>query len=163
MSLYSIFVRKHPYFSGTKHASEYPCPLGTFGNATGYNSSGQCSPCLGGQYCGTVGKTEPSGPCASGYFCKRFATLSAPNQTTDANICPQGKLPLTLTMLRVHSPKAQKRKNLWKTSKPCHVGTHWKALAEYSQMSTHLAGFRWFFRFFALFCFGRISHQQHKG
>ena len=70
---------------------------------------------------------------------------------------------LSLKLLRVHSPNAQKRKNLWKTSKPCHVGTHWKALAEYFHMSTHLPGFRWFFRFFALFCFGRISHQQHKG
>ena len=70
---------------------------------------------------------------------------------------------LTLTMLRVHSPKAQKRKNLWKTSKPCHVGTHWKALAEYFHMSTHLPGFRSFFRFFASFYIGQISHQQHKG
>ena len=26
--------------------------------------------------------------------------------------------------------------------KPCHVGTHWIALVEYSQMSTHLLGFQ---------------------
>ena len=49
---------------------------------------------------------------------------------------------LTLPMLRLHSPNAQERKNLSKTSKPCHVGTHWKALTEYFQMSTHLPGFR---------------------
>ena len=38
--------------------------------------------------------------------------------------------------------------NFRKTSKPCHVGTHWKALAEYSHMSTHLWGFQSFFCFF---------------
>ena len=30
-------------------------------------------------------------------------------------------------------------------------------------MSTHLPGFQLFFRFFASFCIGQISHQQHKG
>ena len=34
------------------------------------------------------------------------------------------------------------------------------ALTQYSQMSTHVPGFRSFFRFFALFCIGQISHQQ---
>ena len=38
---------------------------------------------------------------------------------------------LTLPMLRLHSSKAQGHKYLWKPSKPCHVGIHWKALAEY--------------------------------
>ena len=70
---------------------------------------------------------------------------------------------LTLPMLRLLSPRAQWCKDFWKSSKPCHVGTHWKALAEYSQMSTHLLGFRWFFSFFASFCISQISHQQHKG
>ena len=53
-------------------------------------------------------------------------------------------------------PKHTEHKNLSKPSKPHHTGTHLKALAEYFQMSTHLPGFRWFFRVFALFCFGRI-------
>ena len=43
------------------------------------------------------------------------------------------------------------------------IGTHWIALTEYSQMSTHLPGFQSFLKFFALFCIGQISHQQHKG
>ena len=55
------------------------------------------------------------------------------------------QLNFTLSMLRLLSFKSQKRKNLWKPSKPCHVGVHWKALAEYSQMSTHLPGFAKFF------------------
>ena len=66
-------------------------------------------------------------------------------------------------MLRLLSSKAQKCKDFWKPSKHCQVGIHLKALAEYSQMSTHLPGFRSFFRFFALYCIGQISHQQHKG
>ena len=74
-----------------------------------------------------------------------------------------GQYKLTLSMLRLLSSKAQGRKQFRKPSKPCHVGIHLKALAEYSQMSTHLPGFQSFLRFFASFCFGKISHQQHKG
>ena len=39
-----------------------------------------------------------------------------------------------------------------KPSKPCHVGIHCIALAEYSQMSTHVPGFQPFLRIFASFC-----------
>ena len=70
---------------------------------------------------------------------------------------------LTLPMLRLLSSKAQGHKDFRNTSKPCHVGIHWKALAKYFQMSTHMPGFWSFFRFLALFCIGQISHQQHKG
>ena len=37
-----------------------------------------------------------------------------------------------------------------KPSKPCHSGIHWIALAEYSQMSTHMPGFQGYFRFFCI-------------
>ena len=74
---------------GTERADQYPCPLGTFGNATGYNSSLDCSPCLGGQYCGTVGKTEPTGPCEAGYYCQEYCETSTPNQGSYGDICPQ--------------------------------------------------------------------------
>ena len=55
---------------------------------------------------------------------------------------------LTLSMLRLLSFKAQESKYLGKLSKPCHVGIHWIALAEYSQMSTHVPGFQPFFKVF---------------
>ena len=45
---------------------------------------------------------------------------------------------LTLRMLRLHSSKAQGCKNFLKT---CHIGIHWIALAEYSQLSIHVPGF----------------------
>ena len=58
-------------------------------------------------------------------------------------------MPLNLSMLRLLSSKAKGCKDFWKSSKPCHVGIHWKALAEYFQMSTHLPRFQLFFRIFA--------------
>ena len=46
---------------------------------------------------------------------------------------------LTFPMLRLLSFKAQECNNFL-TPKPCHVGIHWIALVEYSQISTHMAG-----------------------
>ena len=57
---------------------------------------------------------------------------------------------ITLPMLRLPSSKAQGHKDFWKPSKPCLVGIHWKALAEYSQMSTHVPGFQSFFQVFSI-------------
>ena len=65
----------------------------------------------------------------------------------------------TLTMLRLLSSKAQGCKSFGKPFKPCRVGIHWLAIAECSQMSTHVPGFQSFFRFFASFCIGQICHQ----
>ena len=70
---------------------------------------------------------------------------------------------IILPMLRILSSKAQGLKVFWKPFKPCCVGIHWVVLAEFSQMSTHLAGFQSFFRFFASSYIGQISQQQHKG
>ena len=57
---------------------------------------------------------------------------------------------LKFPMLRLLSSKAQKLKISLNSSEPCHVGIHSKALAELSQMSTHLPGFQLFFRFFRI-------------
>ena len=69
---------------------------------------------------------------------------------------------ITLPMLRLLSSKIQVRKTFQKPSKPCHVGSHWITLTEYSQMSTHLPGLQPFVRLFASFCIGQINHQQHE-
>ena len=55
----------------------------------------------------------------------------------------------TLPILSLLSSKAQGRKDFQKTSKSGQACIHWIALAENSQMSTHLPGFLSFFRFFA--------------
>ena len=44
-----------------------------------------------------------------------------------------------------------------KPSKPSHVGIHWIALTEYSQMSTHLQGFWSFFRFLHHFVLDKLA------
>ena len=52
---------------------------------------------------------------------------------------------LTLPMLRLLLSRAQGRRDFQKPSKPCHIGIHWNALPEYSQMSNHVPGFLLFF------------------
>ena len=62
---------------------------------------------------------------------------------------------LTLPILRVLSSKAQGRKDLRKSYKPYHVGTHYlKALAEYTKMSTHMI---WFFKFLHHLVLAKLS------
>ena len=63
---------------------------------------------------------------------------------------------LTLPMLRLLLSKAQERKDSLKPPKPCHVGIHWIALTEHSQMSTHMAGFQSVFRFLHHFIFAKL-------
>ena len=46
---------------------------------------------MGGYYCDQVGLDSPAGLCHPGYYCKRFAKYATPNQTGDADVCPQGK------------------------------------------------------------------------
>ena len=70
---------------------------------------------------------------------------------------------LNLSIMRLLSSKRQGRKDFWKPSKPCHVGSHWITIAEYSQMNTHEPRFQSFFRYFTSFYVAQISHQQHKG
>ena len=47
-------------------------------------------------------------------------------------------------ILRLLSSKVQGHRYFWKPSKPFHVGVQWKALAEFSRMSTHIPGFQSF-------------------
>ena len=68
---------------------------------------------------------------------------------------------LTLPMLRVLSSKAQGCKDFWKTSKPCHVGIHLKALAEYSHMSTHVPGFQSFFIILHNFVLAKVATSSN--
>ena len=49
-----------------------------------------------------------------------------------------------------------------KLSKPCHVGIHLKALAEYYHMNTNMPGFLSFIGVFAMFYFEEISHLYQK-
>ena len=56
------------------------------------------------------------------------------------NISTTGHHPyaITLPMLRLLMSKAHGPKDFGNSSKPYHVGIHWKDLAEYSRVSTHV-------------------------
>ena len=90
------------------------------------------------------------------YMCVWFSWLYSHKQIY-ACVALEG---LTLQMLGLLLSKAQGCKQRFlKPSKPCHVGIHWIALAEFSQMSTHIPRFQSFLKIFASFCIGQSSHQ----
>ncbi|EDV28435.1 uncharacterized protein TRIADDRAFT_51343 [Trichoplax adhaerens] len=72
---------------GTKFATEYPCPIGTFNNRTGITSINNCSTCLAGYYCGSSGLSVPTGKCNPGYICPTGMQSPSPAGTE----CPLGK------------------------------------------------------------------------
>ena len=57
---------------------------------------------------------------------------------------------LTHPMPKLLSFKVQWCKYDWKPYQPCHIGIHWKALADYCQMSTHMPGFQFFLKVFCI-------------
>ena len=71
------------------------------------------------------------------------------NQMSNGNPSFILMLSLTLPMLSLLSSKEQGHKDIWKSSKPYHVGIHWIAPAEHSQMNTHMPRIRSFFSLFA--------------
>ena len=71
-------------------------------------------------------------------------------------ICCTHILPLTLQMLGLLTSKAQECKDFWKSIKTCHVGIHWIAHAENSQMSTHVPGFQSFSMFLHPFVLAKL-------
>ena len=69
----------------------------------------------------------------------------------------QWQVESTLPMLRLLSSKTQGCKYFWKTSKPCCVGIHSIALAEYSQISTHVPGLQSLFRVLRHFVLAKLA------
>ncbi|KAJ8613418.1 hypothetical protein CTAYLR_002283 [Chrysophaeum taylorii] len=67
--------------SGTKFATEFPCPNSTFSNFTRLHAESQCTPCLSGRFCNTTGLSEPAGYCRPGYFCSVGGILGSPADT----------------------------------------------------------------------------------
>lgn len=63
---------------GTKYATQYPCKVGFYNNATGATSHDDCRPCPPGLYCDEAGLASPSDFCQSGYYCLGAATSSTP-------------------------------------------------------------------------------------
>ena len=71
--------------------SPLKCPLGTFNSNTKATNESSCTPCSYGQYCGTEGLGEPSGPCWAGFFCLLGAKYpNNPNLDSTGGPCPVG-------------------------------------------------------------------------
>ena len=47
--------------NGTRYATEFPCPNGTFSNWTQLWAAAGCTPCPPGRWCGLAGQLEPGG------------------------------------------------------------------------------------------------------
>ena len=69
--------------AGTRYHNEFKCPLGTYSNSTGLNESSQCSPCAGGFYCGEMGLTEATTPCAAGWVQASITVLGSGRASID--------------------------------------------------------------------------------
>ena len=70
---------------------------------TGLTNSSDCTPCIGGYYCGIVGRSEPTAECSAGYYCTVSAETAAPSQSPDADACPQGNIDFMLHLNTVDS------------------------------------------------------------
>ncbi|XP_035857407.1 zonadhesin-like [Sander lucioperca] len=66
------------------------CPEGSWSNSSGLHIQEDCTPCLGGFYCDSVGLTKPSGPCSGGYYCIKGAVTSTPTDGITGGPCPEG-------------------------------------------------------------------------
>ncbi|XP_063762752.1 SCO-spondin isoform X2 [Eleginops maclovinus] len=66
--------------------SPVPCPLGSIRNTIGGVSMESCSACPAGHYCSTEGLANPSGPCATGFYCPFDFSSTTPY----ASLCPKG-------------------------------------------------------------------------
>ena len=67
-----------------------PCNPGRFGNTTGLTQANECTECPKGQYCDSPGLSVPRGDCDPGYLCFGGATIAAPTDGVEGEICPIG-------------------------------------------------------------------------
>ncbi|XP_031511365.1 neurogenic locus notch homolog protein 4-like [Papio anubis] len=89
-------------FSGTKYATQFPCPRGYYNPDPLTQSLDSCLPCPPGHYCGQENLTRASGPCEAGWFCVSAAWTARPfdldNYTSTNCLCPAtatgGKCPV---------------------------------------------------------------------
>ena len=145
---------------------ERPTPRARWSNAlhwllaVSYYCSSSCTGCPGmWERC-----TRPGPPYWRGETRKNVSPLS--NIWPSARVRKFGRvlsvvtiqyLDLILPMLRLLLLKAKGRKDSLKPPKPCHVGIHWIALPEYSQMSTYLPGFSYFPAFLHNFVLAKLA------
>ena len=100
--LTNISLCPEGYFcpNGTRFATQYPCPIGTYSNVSGLSELEDCQPCREGYYCDLLGLVHPSGPCRAGFLCPQGTNTSAPTR----GICPRGNYCPTGSILPLPCP-----------------------------------------------------------
>ena len=95
---------------------------------------------------------------------RRMWVLKTDNQSVFSKLLHKTHFACQYVHFSYFNPRNQvpKHNDFLKLSRPCHVGIHWIALAEYTQMSTHMPGFQPFSRLIASFCIDQMSNQQHN-
>ncbi|XP_030007195.1 multiple epidermal growth factor-like domains protein 11 [Sphaeramia orbicularis] len=76
--------------SDSTDSQPLPCPKGTYSPNPGLTTTGECLVCPAGQFCGSEGLVEPSGPCDSGYLCLMGAMVPNPTDNRTGSLCPPG-------------------------------------------------------------------------
>ena len=67
-------------FCPTGASNHQPCPQGYYSNVTGVKRSSDCTRCPAGKYCAGTGKTNYTGLCDPGYYCRSGAYTSVSNK-----------------------------------------------------------------------------------
>ncbi|XP_033971267.1 zonadhesin-like [Trematomus bernacchii] len=67
-----------------------PCPEGTYSSRSALSNGSECSSCAGGQYCTSVGLSEPSGSCKERFYCREGAKSATPADGPTGGLCPVG-------------------------------------------------------------------------
>ncbi|CEM28618.1 unnamed protein product [Vitrella brassicaformis CCMP3155] len=77
---------------GTRYATQFPCPRGTYTDSENLAAESSCDPCPAGKACdfGTGGTSKPPQPCAPGYYCPTGADTGT--QYRFQYPCPAGTM-----------------------------------------------------------------------
>ena len=71
---------------GTRFATQYLCPAGTFNNKSSQTSNSSCQQCWPGYYCEGEGLHQPSGVCDPGFYCFGGAAMKRPGDFGHLNV-----------------------------------------------------------------------------
>ena len=66
------------------------CPRGKFSNQTELSMESQCTNCTAGYFCGSEGKTSPTGKCKAGYYCPSGSETMEEVDCPIGFHCPEG-------------------------------------------------------------------------
>ncbi|XP_041098352.1 SCO-spondin [Polyodon spathula] len=75
---------------GTRFATQYGCPVGTFNPRVRVQDVSGCLPCPPGKYCSAIGLAEPTGDCLAGFWCKQGAQTRVPSDGLSGGTCSPG-------------------------------------------------------------------------